>query len=235
MVDTLQNIGPGDIVVLAHTQFKVYKVDVAAKRRTFYQFRYSNTGQVMISDHRPDGLRWPNLVLATFKAETVHMKTVATTFKGHARSSECSYHGLALFVSGDERVYREWLAKCKPSEWSGGVHDAKDTVVAYDPDKPKSLVNTRLYKKMDLICAVLMAHGPLTKDDILRRVCQLEGKPWVVGSNSEYFSNHKQMDDSIKEFGKIDAKKGWYVTEKGVSRGSQVLADIGLDVVKSIA
>lgn len=207
MVDTLKGIGPGDIVVLAHTQFKVYKLDAATRRRTYYKFRYSDTGQVCFDDHRPDGLRWPNLCLATFVVEEARMKTVPTTFKGHAKSSDCNYHGLALFVSGNQEAYREWLDRCKPSQWSGGTHDAQSAVVA---------------------------HGPSTKDDTLRRVCLLEAKPWVVGSNSEYFTNPRQIEDSIKEFGKIGAKKGWYVTEKGVSRGSQVLAEVGLDLVKSL-
>ena len=50
MVDTLQNIEPGDIVVLEGVQFKVYKVDSAAKNRMFYKVYRPGTGQVTIWD-----------------------------------------------------------------------------------------------------------------------------------------------------------------------------------------
>lgn len=231
MVDTLQSIGPGDIVVLEGVQFKVYKVDVAAKNRMFYKVR-RETGQITIWDDRPASV---HTTLSRFVAETIHFKTVPTTWNGPARSSDCTYHALSLFVRGDQETYQEWLKARKPSEYYGGMFDARAAIVATDPDKPKAVATSRSYTKMDLICAVVLAHGPSTKDDILRRVAALEGKPWVVGSNSEYFTNPRQHHGLIKEFGKIGAKKAWYTSESGVSRGSLVLADIGLDVVKSLA
>jgi len=227
MVDTLKDIGPGDIVALAHTQFKVYKVDTKAKRRTFYKIRYADSGQVTINDFRPR--HYAHIVLARFVAETIGMKTVPTTFKGHATAKDCNYRGLALFVRGDQEVYQEWLAS-----HSGGVHDARDIILASDPDKPTAQVDTKRFKKIDLICAVLAAHGPLHKDDVLRRVAILEGKPWVKGSNSDYFTIQSQHFGCIKQFGKDGAKVLHYLTEAGVIRGSQVLAEVGMDLVKGV-
>lgn len=241
MVDTLQNVGSGDIVIVpkAHddgtfsniAQFKVYKVDVVAKNRTFYKIRHA-TGQITIWDNRPHSTQ---TLLSRFVAETIHFKTVPTTWAGPARSSDCTYHALSLFVRGDQETYQEWLKARKPSAHYGGMFDARAAIVATDPDKPKALVTSRFYTKMDLMCAVILAHGPSSKNDIMRRVAALEGKPWVIGSNSEYFTNPRQIQGCLKEFGKIGAKKAWYVTEVGVSRGSRVLGDVGLEVVKSIA
>ena len=103
-------------------------------------------------------------------AETIHFKTVPTTWSGPAKSSQCTYHALALFVRGDQETYQEWLASRKPSEWFGGQFDARAAIVASDPDKPKALVNSKRYTKIELMCAVMMAHGPSTNDDIMEAI-----------------------------------------------------------------
>jgi hypothetical protein len=232
MVETLTNLGPGDIVVLPHTQFKIYKVDVRAKNRTYYKVRY-DSGQTVITDNRPHAA-YRHTVLARFVAQTIKMKTVPTTFKGHATASSCTYHGLALFVRGDRQVYQDWLAQNRPSKWSGGTHEASDVTIAFDPDKTKAPAVIKRYKKIELMCAVIAAHGPSTKDDILRRVATLQGEPWVKGSNGDYFSNPRQMEGCLEKFGKDGLKDTWYLTQAGVVRGSQILAVVGMDHVLSI-
>ncbi len=44
-------------------------------------------------------------------------------------------------------------------------------------------------RKIDLICYVIDVVGPLLRDDVLRKVAAIEGKPWVPTSNHEYFQN----------------------------------------------
>lgn len=230
MVDTLRDIGPGTIVCLPATQFKVYKVDTKACRRTYFKICY-NTGQVQITDYRLTTT--PHTVIAYFEADTMGVKSVPTTHTGSARSRDTTWRVMSIFRSGDQALYQEWLRKNRTSEWHNGHWDMADATVSHDPDAPKRLVDTKRYKKMDLICAVIMAHGPSTRDDILRRVAILEGKPWVQGSNTDYFRS-KDSAGIIEKRGKSGMKDTWYVTQSGVIRGSQVLANVGIDLVKDL-
>lgn len=228
MLDTLKDIGPGDIVMGESFQFKVYKLDSKTRAKIFYK-AYLHDGKVYYDDWSGHKHRE-----RAFMAEVLVAKTVPTTWTGPASSKDCGYVRLTRFINGDQKAYQAWVASGRRPASSNGTHDIQTFTVASDPDKPKSLVNTKRYKKLDLICAVLMAHGPLHKDDVLRRVAVLEGKPWVKGSNSDYFTIAQQHMGCIEPCGKNGAKVTHWLTHAGVIRGSQVLADVGIDLVKNL-
>lgn len=225
MVDTLRDIGPGTIVIAGDVHFKVYKVDSKAARKQYIKYcdRYGT--------HFSDGWFSPEAtVVASFEVEELSAKTVPTTWRGPARSKDCKYHTITLFLGGDQEACHEWLGNCV-LHYRRTV-DGRHAMVAPDPD-PLQPMNVKGFSKMDLICAVIMAHGPSTRDDILRRVAAMEGKPWVVSSNHEYYAGNRQ--GAIEDHAKVErGKKLYRCTVEGLRRGSAVVDRLGMEAIAAL-
>lgn len=228
MVDTLRDIAPGTIVIAGDVHFKVYKID--SKPAKVRHFQYKVDGRTLFGE-RP----WmpPHAqVLATFTVVQVSAKTVPTTWRGPASSSDCKYHTMTMFVEGNQEAYQAYLASCQSTYRT--VVDLGIAMVAPDPDAPKPIGNLKGFNKMDMICAVIMVHGPSTRDDILRRVAAMEGKPWVVSSNHEYFSGNRQ--GAIEDHARIERRKKLFrCTVDGLRRGAAVIDRLGTEAIKSLA
>lgn len=229
MVDTLKDIGPGTIVIAGEVQVKVYKIDSKPAERTYRKISHPH-GAPFFSES--DYYNRDEQVVTSFVASTMIVKAVPATWTGHAKSSDCSYHTLSLFASGDQEAYWEWCKKDK-----NGYRDALDVshaMVAVSEDAPKPIGDLKGFAKMDLICAVIMVHGPSTRDDVLRRVAAMEGKPWVISSNHEYFAGNRQ--GAIEDHSRGPrGRKLYKCTVEGLRRGAQVVDRFGMEAIQKLA
>jgi len=226
MVDTLKDIGPGDVIVTPELEFKVYKLDHKPRKEDMVKLK-DRHGTHFVQD-----ALWVNkaTICSRFQVFRVDVKTVPTNWRGPAGSKDVDFRILTLFSCGDQDTYHEWLFNHGP--WRGLVDLSKARV------KPnlrplKAIGDLSGLVKMDLICSVIMAFGPSSRDDILRRVSAMEGKPWVTTSNWDYFSSNRQ--GAIEEHSEGRRGKTLYrCTIEGLKRGSVAMARFGLEAILAI-
>lgn len=239
MSNELRDVGPGTIVMAAKETFKVYKVDKKPHKLWMVLVRDDafrrNYGKPFFTDRR--FLNDAYIVLGeAVCVETMSVKSVPTTWSGPARSKDVNFRTLYAHVAGPREMYDKYLASLH--QWVDNTRygdvDMTGAEASHDPNALKPMVGKR-FKKVDLICACLLAHGPSTRDDTLRRVAALEGKPWMKGSNGDYFAITSQAQGAYEPIGSANGKTVYYCTAVGVSRGSQVFEDVTLEDVKSLA
>ena len=239
MVDTLKGLAAGDIVLSAYGDFKVYKVDTKP-RNVRYCMTLRDKSPYFVDakwyeQHTANADFSYGAFVGSFTCEEAHVKSVATTFAGFAKSAQTEARTLARFVKGDKACFDAYIKHHRENKWRKAHVDVADATLSTDPDSPKPKYDVKRFKfaKMDLICAVIAVHGPMYKDDILRRVAALEGKPWVVGSNADYFTINKA--GAIEEAAKGERGKTIYhCTVLGWSRASNVIVEIGKQVIEAL-
>ncbi len=229
MVDTLEGIKAGDVIHAPVAAFCVYKVDSKPQVTTLTKVRYMGRDDPYYTENvRHEG---EVKVYGRFTCVKMWVKAVAADFTGHAKSKDTEGRSLVLFLNGDDDTFREYIKAHSLLKYYGIVNMKHATVIAGADVGP--LVDVKRFKKMDLICAVIAVHGPSCKDDILRRVAALEGKPWVIGSNTDYFTKNKQ--GAIELCGKGERGRTLYHnTVEGWRRGSQVLGEFDAKIIEDL-
>jgi hypothetical protein len=85
--------------------------------------------------------------------------------------------------------------------------------------------------KSDLIAYVIAVHGPMQRDDVLKAVAKLEGKPYTAGSNFSYFGNEGMLGNGQLTSIKVGKGKGsytaFYVAGAGMVLAARVVKELG--------
>ncbi len=238
------NVKDGDIIFFGDDRYQVFKANKKSRveRRAVidtghgvhsvdaFQFRSATSG---FAEPQPggkfkyasNGLTGKFLGFVTMASRSV--KTVPMLFSGGELSVD-KYRDISLicFLEGNEEAYKAL------SDYGREVEMEFAVVVPAQVTLKRS-ADTKGFTKRDLIAYVVHVNGEakLTRDPIMKKVAQLEGKPWVPTSNTDYFMG---VEDRVDAKGTLrKAGKGKYgrilygLGADGKERASKVLARLG--------
>lgn len=237
------NLKHGDVVTRdgakSMASFMVYKVDTKSKLETFselvlvgdaplgfdahrdaYTYRESKYIQYeqLNSYHTHRKLTGQQLTL-----ELCYVKSVPVDFAGAAATKDTQHVAMVRMVTGDPDVYKRFI---KHMQYYLPCDDARITEA--DPLKP--LDGVAAFNKRQLICGVLAVHGPSTREDILRRVAAMEGKPWVKSSNGDYMRWTEGMYEPLPGKG----RHLYALTSVGWSHAATVVSCLKEESIRSL-
>jgi hypothetical protein len=210
MVDSLNELKPGDIVFAGTLHFKIHRV-TKVKEQTGHD--------------KGGGCYF----------EECEAKTVPPTFT-HGELHKDLYKDLTLrrFVSGDAETWETWMRE--QGKWSRIVDMTYAAVCQGEPLK-KLANDLKGISKLGLIAYLIKVHGPSLKDDLLRMTAAIEGQPWIPTSNQEYFSNTQSVEKrgflgkkrtpTLVLSGKLGRKTLYGISDEGEERAKKVLARLG--------
>lgn len=158
---------------------------------------------------------------------TVHreIKTVPSMFTGgELNTNSFLRKNLISFVSGDPKVY----------EFYDKIAYANQVIMEFTVIVPAQIIIPKFVEGFNKLCLMsyvieVNGEGKLTRDQITKKVAELEGKPWIRSSNSDYFKNVPEHNDGTLR----KAAKGKYgcilygLGSAGKMRAAAVLAKLG--------
>jgi hypothetical protein len=158
------------------------------------------------------------------------VKTVPALFSGGELAvNKYRDRSLICFLDGNEEAY-----KMLP-DWGSEVEMLYAVVVHAERSLPKP-ADIMGFTKRDLIAYVVHVNGEgkLTRNPIMKKVAELEGKPWIPTSNTDYFmrlEDKPTAKGTIYKAGKAKYGRILYgLGAEGRNRAAKVLARIGPEV-----
>jgi hypothetical protein len=244
------NVNPGDIIFFGDEHFQVFKANKKSKIERLavlrsghevhgvseFTFRSATKG---FADPTP-GSKFKYVTsgfTGTFHGfvtmATRSVKTVPVLFSGgELPVDKYRYKTLICFLEGNEDAYK-MLSDYDPYDFEVEMSFA---IVVHAQCGLRKSADTTGFNKRDFIAYVVSVNGEgkLTRDSIMKKVAQLEGKPWVPTSNTDYFLGVSADIDAKATLRK--AGKGKYgrilygLGVEGRNRAAKVLARLGPDV-----
>lgn len=234
-------VNVGDIIYYGEESFQVYKTFKSdVKEIALLSDKNGRTWALNATDFRyhakdfaelnpGDRINYPGLQAGIFRGfvKVVHreIKTVPPLFSGGELDTDNFLRKhLVSCSSGDSEVYKYY----DKVEYSNRVTMEFAIVVPAQIVIPKIVEG---FNKLDLMTYVIEVNGEgkLTRDQITKKVAELEGKPWIRSSNSDYFNNVPEHNDGTLR----KAAKGKYgrilygLGCAGKMRAAAVLAKLG--------
>lgn len=238
----LEDIKPGYIVLAGEKQFKVTKVGGIETERsvvidTGWGVHEQSENYLGDKKLKPgDGFT----AIEEFRAQ------VKGTYYGFVEHVSLEVDGIPTWHSGvgrldagDRHHYTLWQLLSGDAEaWKALNDDPDDFHVDVECAfvMPGSLVkpptpNLKGIVKMDLMAYVVAVNGPMVRDDIMRQVAAIEGKPWIPTSNKGYFTGENGPSVTcrkiILEDGKVGRKIRYVLGPEGEKRAKKVIDQIG--------
>lgn len=119
------------------------------------------------------------------------------------------------------------------------IFNVNDVKIVSKGSPPVPQADVTKFNKTHLICYVLFVNGTLREDQTLEKVAALEGKPYIPGSNHDYFYTSPYYlftgkrdvvsDGYVEKIGK-GKNASYVVTPKGIAVAKRVIDAIGADV-----
>ena len=203
-------VNAGDIIYYGEESFQVYKTFKSEVKEVALlsdktgriwalnaiDFRYHTKD---FAEPNPgdkiDYPSYPGLRAGIFHGfvKVVHreIKTVPPLFSGGELNTDKFLRKyLVSFSSGNPEVYKYY----DKVEYSNRVTMEFAVIVPAQIVIPKFVEG---FNKLDLMTYVIEVNGEgkLTRDQITKKVAELEGKPWIRSSNSDYFKNVSENND----------------------------------------
>jgi hypothetical protein len=241
------NVKDGDIIFFGDERFQVFKANKKSKVERLavidtgngvhsvdaFQFRDATKGFAEPTPggkfkYSSNGFTGKFLGFVTMASRSV--KTVPVLFSGGELPVD-KYRDISLicFLEGNEEAYKALPDYGREVELEFAV------IVQAQVGLPK-VADIKGFTKRDLIAYVVHVNGEakLTRDPIMKKVAQLEGKPWVPTSNTDYFMRLESGPDAkgtIYKAGKARYGRILYgLGAEGRNRAAKVLARIGPEV-----
>jgi hypothetical protein len=116
------------------------------------------------------------------------------------------------------------------------IYNIEDCSVEQSSPLPNAAVGSENFTKFQLIPYVIVKNGPMDRDQILKAVAEIEGKPYVPTSNKSYFGASENSIDAkqsvvvrglIVPAGKVGGKIVYNVTSKGIMAAAEVQKALG--------
>jgi len=199
--------------------------DTFANSKSGDRFRYDTNGMT-------------GTYLGEVQWRSASVKVVDASFVGVPKKKDVKDLYLALYLSGDKDAFKKYVK---------GTQDIDMERFKVTPGAPSEIAPAERFTKWELIPYVVAVNGPMPKEEILRQVQRLQGRPYVPGSNHSYF-----MDDARgRNFGlpekkgvvsrgllKVDHKKGntlvYGLGELGKAEAKRLINALGQEPGKAV-